>query len=62
MTPKRINLVHMKKEDIPGAVELIRVAMNRDEADWASITMHHHFGCAENNLDDGRHYFVLAVD
>jgi GNAT superfamily N-acetyltransferase len=62
MTSERINLVHMKKEDIPGAVELIRVAMNRDEADWAEITMHHHFGSAENDLDDGRHYFVWQDD
>jgi GNAT superfamily N-acetyltransferase len=53
-----VNLVPMKREDIPGAVDLIRIAMNEDEADWADVTMHHHFGCVENSLDDGRHYFV----
>ncbi len=48
----------MNKGDIPEAVDLIRRAMNQDEADWADKTMHFHFGCAENNLDDGRYYFV----
>ena len=62
MTPKDINLVHMKKEDIPWAVDLIRIAMNQDEADWASKTMHFHFSCAENSLDDGRYYFVWQND
>jgi GNAT superfamily N-acetyltransferase len=52
----------MKKKDIPGAVDLIRIAMNHDEADWADKTMHFHFGCAENNLDDGRYYFVWKND
>ena len=62
MTTQSINLAHMKKEDIPKVVELIRVAMNQDEADWANTTMHYHFGCAENNFDDSRYYFVWQND
>ena len=58
MTPININLVPMYKGDIPDAVDLIRRAMNQDEADWANKTMHFHFECAENKLDDGRYYFV----
>ena len=52
----------MKKEDIPGAVHLIGHSMNRDEADWADKSMHFHFACAENGLNDGRHYFVWRDD
>jgi len=62
MTPENINLVRMKKEDIPEAIDLIRITMNQDEADWASRTMHFHFNCAENSLDDGRYYFVWQND
>jgi GNAT superfamily N-acetyltransferase len=62
VTPKSTRLVHMKKADIPGAVDLIRIAMNEDESHWASQTMHHHFGCVEKGLDDGRHYFVWKND
>jgi GNAT superfamily N-acetyltransferase len=62
MLPIKINLVPMKKGDMPKAVALIRRAMNQDEADWANRTMRFHFDCAENKLDDGRHYFVWQND
>jgi len=62
MTPENISLVPMKKDDIPKAVDLIRRAMNQNEADWANRAMHFHFGCAEKKLDDGRNYFVWQND
>ena len=62
MTPEDINLVHMKKRDIPGVVNLIREAMNNDEADWANETMYSHFRCIENDIEDGRYYFVWKTE
>ena len=58
MASEKITLAGMRKEDVPGAVELIRAAMNEEEADWACRSMQYHFECVEKNLDDGRHYFV----
>ncbi len=52
------SLISMTKEDIAGVVDLIRTAMNPDEAEWASGAVHFHFACLENNLHDGRNYFV----
>lgn len=57
-----INLVEMQQHDIPDAVNLIKHAMNDDEADWANMTMNYHFGCASNHLDDGRYYYVWQND
>ena len=62
VTPININLVPMKIEDIPWAVALIRTAMNEDEADWADRSMRFHFVCADNGLEDGRHYFIWRSD
>lgn len=51
-------LENMTANDIDEAVELIKIAMNEDEAAWARKTMKSHFGCVKHKLVDGRNYFL----
>jgi GNAT superfamily N-acetyltransferase len=48
----------MTISDTDQAVELIRGAMNDDEAQWARETIVYHFRLSEAGLTDGRSYFV----
>ncbi len=48
----------MREEDIDEAIQLISLAMNEEEGEWARKTMRFHFGCKEYQEVDGRDYFV----
>nr|MBD3621725.1 GNAT family N-acetyltransferase [Sunxiuqinia sp.] len=58
MQNKTIEIIPMQARDIANAVGLISQAMNQDEGKWASETMHFHFKCAEQELDDGHDYYL----
>lgn len=57
-----MTLEKMTIADVDEAVELVRLAMNADEADWARESMGFHFGCAGHGLDDGRVYYLAKVE
>lgn len=57
-----ISLEPMKEADVEEAVELIRLAMNPDEAQWARKTMEFYFACRKNNIDSGREYYTWRDD
>ena len=59
MSKMPVQLEAMTANDIDDAAELVRVAMNENEATWAKQTMEFHFGCVKHKLDDGRSYLVL---
>lgn len=54
----KVHLCEMSEHEIDAACRLIAESMNKDEARWAKNTMHFHFGCKKQNLDDGRRYFI----
>jgi ribosomal protein S18 acetylase RimI-like enzyme len=58
MARTEFKLVPMASADVEAAVELIRIAMNQHEADWARRTLRFHFSSAAHALDDGRSYFL----
>ncbi len=62
MQNKTIEIVPMQASDIEKAVALISLAMNEDEGKWASETMHFHFKCAAQGLDDGHDYYLWWKD
>ena len=45
-----ISLEAMKESEIEEAVELIRLAMNPDEAQWARKTMNFYFACKKHGI------------
>jgi ribosomal protein S18 acetylase RimI-like enzyme len=53
-----IDITKMEKAAINDAVELITVAMNKDEGQWAKNTMEFHFNSLEQGMDDGRDYYL----
>jgi GNAT superfamily N-acetyltransferase len=55
---KRPTIEPMIEPDIEDAVELITVAMNRDEARWARETMEFYFACKKQDIDSGREYYL----
>ncbi len=57
-----ITLEKMTANHIDEAVELVRLAMNPDEADWARESISFHFGCSDHNLDDGRSYYLARIE
>ena len=54
----QVSIEPMMEEDVEQSVELISVAMNRDEAEWARETMEFYFACKNHGLDSGRRYYV----
>ncbi len=54
-----MDLVEMSVADVDAVVDLVSVAMNADEGEWARETFAFHFGCCEHGLDDGRVYYLL---
>jgi len=56
------SVLPMTEADIDSAVDLVRSAMNTAEAEQARTTFILHFGCARHGIDDGRIYFVAAVE
>jgi len=45
--------------DLEESVELIRLAMNEDEAVWARKTMDYHFECQRHGVDSHRECFAF---
>lgn len=48
--------------DVHAVVRLIELGMNRCEAQQAAKTLEFHFACKNQNLNDGRNYYVVVVD
>ncbi|MBN1545105.1 MAG: GNAT family N-acetyltransferase [Syntrophaceae bacterium] len=54
-----LDLYEMTSNDIKPAVLLIADIMDDGEAEYAHITMRHHFNCKMLSLHDGREYYTL---
>ncbi len=52
----------MAETDVEQSIELVSVAMNEDEAEWARETMRFYFACEKQGLDSGRQYYVWRYE
>jgi len=61
-TISEIELTTLQSENINEVVNLISLSMNSNEGRWAKNTIDFHFFCKQNNIDDGRKYFIAKLE
>ncbi len=57
-----IRIREMRYTDSEEVIEIIGLAMNKEEARWAKETIDFHYFCEQNNQDDGRNYLLATLN